>query len=58
MIPDKDDGKVSVARARVDGMRDFRVVHTAHPFIMKNREAIAATLAFLRKGRFDEAAVR
>jgi pimeloyl-ACP methyl ester carboxylesterase len=52
MIPGKDDGKVSVASAQLEGMRDFRVLPTAHPFIMKHRAAIAATLSFLEHGRF------
>lgn len=52
-IPGKDDGKVSIERARLEGMRDFIVIHTAHPFIMKNREAIRQTIAFLRNGRFQ-----
>ena len=53
-ISGKDDGKVSVASARLEGMRDFRVVHTAHPFIMKNRKVIAATLQFLEQGSFGD----
>ncbi|MFT4639595.1 MAG: triacylglycerol lipase [Verrucomicrobiales bacterium] len=53
-ISGKDDGKVSVESARLPGMRDFRVVHTAHPFIMKNRQVIAATIRFLEQGRFEE----
>ncbi len=54
-LPGKDDGKVSVASARLEAMRDFRVVHTAHPFIMKNRRVISATRHFLAEGRFPEA---
>jgi pimeloyl-ACP methyl ester carboxylesterase len=52
IIPGKDDGKVSVVNARVAGMRAFLVIHATHPFIMKNREAIRQTLAFLATGRF------
>ncbi len=53
LIPGPDDGKVSVQRAKLAGMSDFIVVHTAHPFIMKNREAIRQTIQFLRIGAFN-----
>lgn len=52
MIPGRDDGKVSVDRTRVDGMSDHMVVHTTHPFIMKNSTAIASTLRFIQTGQF------
>lgn len=52
MIPGKDDGKVSVERAKVHGMRDFLVLPYAHPFIMEENEVIEQTLYFLRHGRF------
>jgi len=51
-IPGPDDGKVSVERARLAGMSDFRVIHTAHPFIMRNSEVIRQTIRFLRTGKF------
>ncbi|MEI8038334.1 MAG: alpha/beta fold hydrolase [Verrucomicrobiota bacterium] len=52
LIPGSDDGKVSVASTRVAGMRDHLVVHATHPFLMKNRQVIAATLRFLATGAF------
>jgi hypothetical protein len=52
IIPGPDDGKVSVTRAKVKGMADFRVIHATHPFIMKNAEAISLTLHFLKYGSF------
>jgi pimeloyl-ACP methyl ester carboxylesterase len=55
MIPGADDGKVSVQNTRVAGMKDHLVVHTAHPFIMRNRKVIAATLRFLQTGAFNPA---
>ena len=51
-IEGADDGKVSTARTRVAGMRDFLVVHCPHPFIMRHREAIEQTVHFLRHGAF------
>jgi len=53
IIPGPDDGKVSVKRSKIKGMADFRVIHATHPFIMKNSEAIALTLQFLKYGSFQ-----
>ena len=53
MIPGKDDGKVSVERAKLEGMADFLVVPHAHPFIMKSELVIEQVLFFLEYGRFE-----
>jgi len=42
-LPNPDDGKVSVASARLDGMCGFITVPVAHPFIMKDSLAIKHT---------------
>ena len=52
LIPGPDDGKVSVARARVDGMADFVVVPHGHTFLMSAPGVIDEILNFLRDGRF------
>lgn len=52
MIEGPDDGKVSVERTKVDGMTDHTVVHTSHPFLMKDEEVLRYTRAFLRHGSF------
>jgi len=54
MIPGPDDGKVSVARARVAGMSAFKVVHATHPMIMKKKSVIKNTLRYLNSGSFDD----
>ena len=54
IIPGSDDGKVSVRNAKVDGMKDFKVAHVTHPFIMKNKKVIEYTCAFLRAGKFEK----
>jgi hypothetical protein len=51
-IAGANDGKVSLDRAKVDGMTDFIAIESSHPFLMRNPEAIRQTLAFLRNGRF------
>jgi triacylglycerol lipase len=53
MIPGPDDGKVSIGRAKLTGMSDFRVIHTTHPFIARNNKVIRQTIAFLRTGKFN-----
>lgn len=52
-IPGPDDGKVSVERARLEGMRDFLILPYSHPVIMRRKPVIKQTLHFLRHGRFD-----
>ena len=51
-MPGPDDGKVSVARARLAEMTDFLVVHKSHGFIMNDPEVIAQTTHFLEHGVF------
>lgn len=58
LIPGPNDGKVSVSRARVAGMADFRAIAATHPFIMKNKTAIAETLRFLETGAFAHRSAR
>jgi len=52
LIPGADDGKVSIESAKLEGMTDFCVIAASHPLIMRNKLAIAQTLAFLAEGRF------
>jgi len=52
MLPDPDDGKVSVANTKVKGMRDFMIVDDNHHTIMSDPDVIANTKTFLRTGKF------
>lgn len=51
-LPNPDDGKVSVARTRVEGMADFISVAASHPLLVRDADAIRQTLAFLEDGKF------
>ncbi len=53
-ITGPDDGKVSVERTKVAGMKAHLVVHASHPFLMRDDQAIRNALEFLRTGRFLE----
>jgi len=54
IIPGPDDGKVSVASARLDEMKDFWEVEAGHTFIMRNSQVIEQVLNFLRDGEFKD----
>ena len=54
MLPNPNDGKVSVASTRVEGMDDFLIVKNSHHFIVTNDHVIENTIQFLRSGNFLE----
>ncbi len=48
-----NDGKVSVASARLDGMGDFIVLHHSHTWLAWRGETLGQVKAFLREGKFS-----
>ena len=55
MVPKPNDGKVSLASAALEGMRDFKAVPYGHTFVMNQRKVIRLTVCFLRNGSFSVA---
>ncbi|MGR9014679.1 MAG: lipase family alpha/beta hydrolase [Gammaproteobacteria bacterium] len=52
LIPGVNDGKVSVSRAQVAGMKDFIVMPYSHSFIMQRVSVIEQALHFIQQGYF------
>jgi len=55
IIPGPNDGKVSVARTKIDGMSDHVTVHATHTFMARNVEVQRQTIQFLQHGGFASA---
>lgn len=55
-MPGPNDGKVSVARAQLEGMADFLTVPYSHTWLMWRKPVISQILGFLQTGRFNHPA--
>jgi hypothetical protein len=55
VLPNPDDGRVSVSDTRLEGMRDFAVVHVSHAMIMQDRQVFRLVRYFLTHGSFSPA---
>jgi len=53
-IHGKDDGRVSIESARLEGMRDFVLVRSNHHVAMKKDETIKQVINFLHTGQFEK----
>jgi Alpha/beta hydrolase family len=54
VLPDPDDGKVSVEDTWLEGMSDFVIVKHSHAFMMRMPDVIDLTIRFLETGSFDD----
>ena len=55
VLPDPDDGRVSVSDTRLEGMQDFVVVPVSHALIMQDRQVFRLVKNFLNHGSFSPA---
>ncbi len=55
VLPRPNDGRVSVASAKLAGMVDHIVVKASHTGLPRHAAAIEQTIAFLHDGRFQTA---
>lgn len=52
LLPQKDDGKVTVERTKLAGMHDHLVMPVTHVFMMKNKQVIDQVIHYLEHGEF------
>lgn len=53
LIPGPDDGRVSVERAKLEGMTDFLVISSTHTSIVRKPDVLKQVAYFLEYGKFD-----
>ena len=54
MLPNPNDGKVSVENTKNQGMTDHIVMPVSHPFIMRDKTVISEVIYFLKYGEFKK----
>ncbi len=52
LLPESNDGKVSVASTQIEGMNDFLIVGNSHRYITRSDVVFRNTTSFLRSGEF------
>lgn len=52
LLPNPDDGKVSVENTKVDGMDDFLQLPVTHTFMMRSKKVIRQVIHFIDHGSF------
>lgn len=52
ILPDRDDGKVTVESTRVEGMNDHVEMPVTHVFMMRDKDVFAQILHYLEYGQF------
>ncbi|MBV9236395.1 MAG: alpha/beta fold hydrolase [Xanthobacteraceae bacterium] len=57
VLPRPNDGRVSVARSKLEGMADHIAIKATHTGLPRHTGAIQQTIAFLAEGRFDRTSV-
>ncbi|WP_445356055.1 esterase/lipase family protein [Microbulbifer sp. EKSA008] len=55
LIPETDDGKVSVTSTKLDGMNDHLQMPVTHVFMMKDKKVISQVIHYLKHGFFHRA---
>mgnify|MGYP002713156964 CR=1 FL=1 len=55
MLPNADDGKVSIANTKLKGMNDHVAMSVTHPFMMRNPKVIEQVIHYLEHGAFKKA---
>jgi len=54
LLPDMDDGKVSVENTKLEGMSDHITLPVTHPLMMNDKEVMNQVIYFLKNGKFKK----